>query len=180
MSFLSKLLKPQTTREKAAALDLAMFNLSLVGEAQAHLDDIQNELDMTEGERNAFWQSNYSPTVYASIKASKQAKAPLPKSKHGFLTSKPQAPKAAPTPQAAPRPAPTATAPVVNPLAELSVAQLVTSATHRSAPTAGKPAAIAELLRRGITVSENGRAISRSMRGGRARGADRAIRQKIA
>lgn len=168
MSFLSNLLRPKTTREKSAALDLAMFNLSLVGEAQGHIDGIQNELGMNEAERNAFWQSNYSPTVYASIKASKEAKAPLSKTKHGFLTSKPQAPKAAPTPQAAPRPAPTATAPVVNPLVELSVAQLVTAATHRSAPTAGKPAAIAELLRRGITVSEDGRAISRSQVGGRA------------
>lgn len=63
MSFLSNLLKPKTTREKAAALDLAMFNLSLVAEAQGHIDEIQNEVGMNEAERNAFWQSNYSPTV---------------------------------------------------------------------------------------------------------------------
>ena len=169
MSFLSKLLKPQTAREKAAALDLAMFNLSLVGEAQAHIDEIQNELGMNEVERNAFWQSNYSPTVYASIKAGKAATAALSKTRHGFLTSKPQAkPKAAPTTKPAPRPTPTATAPVVNPLAALSDAQLITAATHRSAPTEGRAAARAELLRRGITVSACGRAISRSERGGRA------------
>jgi hypothetical protein len=168
MSFLSNLLKPKTSREKSAALDLAMFNLSLVGEAQAHLDDIQNELGMTEVERNAFWQSNYSPIVYASIKANKQAKAPLTKSKHGFLIDPPAKPKTKPQAKAAPRPTPTATAPVVSPLAELSIAQLVVAATHRSAPTAEKPAAIAELLRRGITVSPDGRAISRSQVGGRA------------
>lgn len=162
MSFLSNLLRPKTTREKSAALDLAMFNLSLVGEAQAHIDEIQNELGMNEVERNAFWQSNYSPTVYASIKAGKAAKVPLSKTKHGFLTNTPQLPKVAA------KPAPTATAPVVNPLTALSDGQLVTAATHRSAPTAGRAAARAELLRRGITVSEDGRAISRSMRGGRA------------
>jgi hypothetical protein len=60
------------------------------------------------------------------------------------------------------------TAPVVSPLAELSIAHLVTDATHRSAPAAGKPAAIAELLRRGITVSPDSQAISRSQVGGRA------------
>jgi hypothetical protein len=168
MSFLSNLLRPKTTREKAAALDLAMFNLSLVGEAQDHIDGIQNELGMTERERNAFWQSNYSPTVYASIKANKQAKAPLTKSKHGFLIDPPAKPKTKPQAKAAPRPTPTATAPVVSPLAELSIAQLVSAATHRSAPAAGKPAATAELARRGITVSEDGRAISRSQVGGRA------------
>lgn len=167
MSFLSNLLKPKTSREKAAALDLAMFNLSLVGEAQSHIDGIQNELGMTEVERAAFWQSNYSPTVYASIKASKEA--PLTKSKHGFLIDTTQAkPKTKPQAKAAPRPTPNATAPVINPLAELSIAQLVTAATHRSAPTAGKPAAIAELLQRGIAVSPDGRAISRSQVGGRA------------
>lgn len=172
MSFLSKLLKPQTSREKAAALDLAMFNLSLVGEAQAHIDEIQNELGMNEAERNAFWQSNYSPTVYASIKAGKAATAPLSKTKHGFLTNTPQAkPKAKAAPKAAAKPTaiqPKPTAPVVNPLTALSDGQLVTAATHRSAPTEGRAAARAELLRRGITVSEDGRAISRSIRGGRA------------
>lgn len=168
MSFLSNLLKPKTSREKAAALDLAMFNLSLVGEAQAHLDDIQNELGMSEVERNAFWQSNYSPSVYASIKASKAATAPLSKTKHGFLIDPPAKPKTKPQAKAAPKPTVKPTAPVVNPLSDVSVAQLVTAATHRSAPAAGKPAAIAELLRRGVTVSPDGKAISRSMRGGRA------------
>lgn len=76
--------------------------------------------------------------------------------------------KAKPIPKAAPRPTPTATAPPTNPLADFSVSQLVTAATHRSAPAAGKPAARSELLARGITVSEDGQCISRSEVGGRA------------
>ena len=168
MSFLSNLLKPKTSREKAAALDLARFNLSLVGEAQAHIDDIQNELGMNEAERNAFWQSNYSPIVYASIKACKAAKAPLTKTKHGFLTS---TPASTPANKPANKPVsrtvaikPTA---IINPLAAATDRYIIQMATHRSSSEADKIAARSELQRREINLTKEG-IRSRSTKGGRA------------
>lgn len=155
--------RPITARQKSAFIDAAkaertgrIFNLELIQQAQCHIDNIQNQIAMTPAEKNEFWLSNYSPKVHAEIKGRREVKALLTKTKHGFITSKPQAPKAAA------KPAPTAAAPVVNLLTALSDGELITAATHRSAPTAGKPAARAELLCRGITVSEDGQCITRS------------------
>lgn len=158
--------RPITARQKSAYIDAAkaerterIFNLELIQQAQCQIDNIQNQIAMTPAEKNEFWLSNYSPKVHAEIKGRREVKALLTKTKHGFLTSKPQAPKAAAKPTAT---QPKSAAPVVNLLAALSDGELITAATHRSAPTAGKPAARAELLRRGITVSEDGQCIIRS------------------
>jgi hypothetical protein len=90
------------------------------------------------------------------------APAPLTKTKHGFLTSKPAA-------KAAPRViAPKAITAPASPFADATDRFVIQAATHRSAPESGKAAARAELSARGFTISPDGKAISRSQRGGRA------------
>jgi hypothetical protein len=191
--FLNSGKQPASQREAAALLDesrgLLLSKLPTTGETisnftTAELDSVNlkggNVLDQMHKvylEKQGFTPSSSPSTMKVFTKAShpiaKKSATPAPAGKPAAkqdriadlcaIITQPRKPIAK-TPTAT---APKAITAAARPLADASNRYLIQAATHRSAPEAGKAAARAELVTRGFTISPDGKAVSRSQRGGR-------------
>lgn len=140
-----------TKRQTSALLDAAKFQLS---QARALL--AKNPKLAAEA-REIFGEGGDLASIVLEWGVGQRPSRPRPTFRRPVKAN----PQAAATAQ---RPAP----PALAPLADATDSYLIQAATHRSAPLEGKSAARAELEKRGYTISPDGQAIMRSMRGGRA------------